>query len=146
MRRPDYADATPEDLARALMPPRNAPWTTAVLGDQVAAHQPPRDKTGKQHRHLRKGPGVAHVMIPVLCALPGQLSALPAMICPLRWKRNPAALSSQIDNFLSVVAAVPLSWLARPEPPRPLPQWLAGQSARAAAGCRRSSCASPRRT
>lgn len=29
MRRPDYADATPEDLARALMPPRNAPWTTA---------------------------------------------------------------------------------------------------------------------
>ena len=25
MRRPDYGDATPEDLARALMRPRNAP-------------------------------------------------------------------------------------------------------------------------
>ena len=45
-KRPDYGDATPEDLARALMKPVNRPVSKSQSGDEPREKRPAKDPQG----------------------------------------------------------------------------------------------------
>ena len=53
-RNPRYGDASPEDVARALLRPlAPRPRREAVGSDEIAVEQPPTDEACDDIRHLR---------------------------------------------------------------------------------------------
>lgn len=61
-KRPNYGNATPEDLARALLRPvrwrslRASAGRKPVVRNQVCVQEPLADQPGDQRRHLSKRP------------------------------------------------------------------------------------------